>query len=160
MGKSLILYYSLEGSTEKIASSLAKKIGADIERVKPIKDIPNKGFSRYLLGGFQVISKKRPKLNPLKLNPNDYDTIIIGSPIWASNITPAISSLLESNLLNKKNIAVFYTFKGGDKDAGIKIKKCVEKNNSLLSILPCLSVETDLKNQQKKVYEWAEKLIM
>lgn len=159
MGKSLILYYTLDGNTEKIATYLSTKIEADIERIKPIKDIKTKGFLKYLVAGFEVISKKRPELIPLKIDLNNYDTIFIGSPIWASNMTPAISSLLESNLIKNKNIAFFYTFEGGAKGIEVKIKESVELNNSLLSICSFRSVNKDLNNQQQKALDWTREII-
>ncbi|MCK9191429.1 MAG: hypothetical protein M0P10_07785 [Sphaerochaetaceae bacterium] len=44
MDKTLVLYYSLEGSTEKIAKYLAEELNLDIERVRPKKEIKSKSF--------------------------------------------------------------------------------------------------------------------
>lgn len=159
MGKTLILYYSLDGSTKKIAAHLAEKLNADIERIRPVKDIKVKGFLKYVVGGGMVTTKRKPKLIPLKLNPEEYDTIFIGSPIWAGYITPSISTLLEKGLIKNKKVAIFYTYKGGNKTTDLNLKQCVEKNNTLLSIFSCLNVDTDLNNQQKKSVKWGIDLI-
>ncbi len=157
MKKVLILYYSFEGNTEKIASYLSEKMEADLEKVRPIKDLKAKGFLKYVIGGFLAISKNKPKLNPLKFNPNDYDLIIIGSPIWASRISPAIFSLLKRDIIKDKKVGFFYTYLGGNKETDNLIIDCVEQKNKLLSIHPCLlSVNENYENQKEKILKWAK----
>jgi flavodoxin len=159
MDKTLILYYSLEENTEKIASHLAKELNVDIERITPVKDIKTKGFSKYLTGGFQASFKIKPKLNPIQKNLDQYSNVIIGTPVWAGTMSPSIYSLLEKGLIKDKNIAFFYTFKGGDKKTRDIIRKSVTKYNKLISIHSCLSVDQDLDNQKDKALNWAKDLL-
>jgi len=156
MKKVLILYYSFEGNTEKIASYLSEKMDADIEKVSPIKEIKAKSFIKYIIGSFLSISKNKPKLNPLKFNPNDYDTIIIGSPIWAGRISPTIFSLLKSDIIKDKKVGVFYTYSGENKKTDNLIIDCVEPKNKLLSIYPSLAVNKNYENQKDKALKWAK----
>lgn len=62
MSKVLILYYSFEGSTKKIAEYLANNLQVDIKRVEPVNELKSKGFSKFLWGGSQVIMKKTPEI--------------------------------------------------------------------------------------------------
>ncbi|KOA18696.1 flavodoxin [Clostridium homopropionicum DSM 5847] len=75
MSKILVLYYSFEGSTKKIAEIIAKNIDAKLEEVKPVNELKSKGFSKFIWGGSQVIIGKKPKLLPIGVNLDDYDTM-------------------------------------------------------------------------------------
>ena len=39
-GKSLVLYYSLTGTTERVARQIQQETGADILKVEPVKEYP------------------------------------------------------------------------------------------------------------------------
>lgn len=156
MDKTLVLYYSLEGSTEKIAKYLAEELNLDIERVRPKKEIKSKGFFKYVIGGYQATAKRKPKLNPLAHNLDDYSTIIIGSPVWAGGVSSPIYSLLKANNIKNKKIGMFYTCEGGNKKTDDLIKNLVSENNSLISICSLKAVSKDLKNQKAKALDWAK----
>lgn len=159
MSKSIILFYSFEGSTKKIAEYLSEELKLPCEQVKPINELKSKGFSKYPLGGGQVIMKKKPELEPILADLNEYDTIFIGSPIWAGSFTPAIRTLLETGILKDKNIAFFYTSLGGPGKAESKIKYLVEIDNKLLSLYGLVNVKDDFEKLKLEVLEWAKNII-
>ncbi|MEI6835697.1 MAG: flavodoxin [Candidatus Falkowbacteria bacterium] len=105
--KSIIIYYSLDGNVKLLSETMAQEIGADILPLQLKRAIKTGTFMKYFWGGRQVIMKSTPELEALTLNPNDYDLIIIGTPVWASNYTPAIRSFLLNNQLSHKKIALF-----------------------------------------------------
>ena len=49
--KALIVYYSLNGNTEYVATQLAPLLNADTLRVNPIKEYPSSGFKKFLWAG-------------------------------------------------------------------------------------------------------------
>jgi flavodoxin len=65
MPKALVVYYSLEGNTRFIAENIAAEIGADIFALKTKKKLPG-GFLKYIIGGFQAVSKKTPEILPIE----------------------------------------------------------------------------------------------
>lgn len=105
--KTLIIYYSFSGNVKFIAETMAKEIGADLLELKPEKEIKTKGFLKYFWGGRQVMMKIAPKLLPLSKNPDDYDLLIIGTPVWAWNYCPPIRSFLNQVKLRNKKIGLF-----------------------------------------------------
>lgn len=159
MKKILIVYYSFEGNTEFIAEAIASEIGADIERLKPVKDLKSKGFSKFVWGGRQVAMKKKPELEPLDKNPDDYDVLIIGTPVWASTFTPAIRSFLASYPLKGKKIALFCTHQGGPKNTLDNLEAALEGN----TIIGRLDLPHVLKRgpEQKKAdaIKWARGIL-
>lgn len=110
--KKLIVFYSFEGNTKLMAEAMAETIGADLLEIRPKKELKSKGFSKYLWGGSQVFMKKKPELMPLEVNPEDYDLIIIGTPVWAWTYTPPIATLL-STVSFKGKIIGLYSCHGG-----------------------------------------------
>ena len=47
---SLVVYYSLEGSTRLIAENVAGVLGADILELKPLKDLDPNSSLKYFWG--------------------------------------------------------------------------------------------------------------
>ncbi|MGA1820844.1 MAG: flavodoxin family protein [Thermoplasmatota archaeon] len=111
--KKLVVFYSNEGNTRLLAEDIAISIGADIMEIKPEKDFKPKGFMRYFLGGWQAIRGFKPPLKPLHRNPEEYEVIFVGTPIWAGRQTPAIKTFLEDHLPEGKKVAFFCTHTGG-----------------------------------------------
>lgn len=159
MSKTMILYYSYEGSTKKIAEYLAEYMKLDIERIKPVKEMKTKGFGKFIWGGGQVVMKRKPEIEKLKVNIDEYDQVLIGSPIWAGTFAPPIYTLLESGMLKNKRIGYFYCHQGGDKHAAAKARESVEKYNSFLSACSCLNVETDFDTVKIQALNWAKDIL-
>lgn len=114
--KSIIVYYSLEGSTKRIAERLAEELKAELLELKPVKNVKPNG-TKFLRGGFQVTFGICPKLEDYSFNIADYDRVIIGTPIWAGTFAPAVKTFLKENELNYKVSAVF-TLSGSGKSEG------------------------------------------
>lgn len=120
--KTLVIYYSFEGNTEYAAKELAKKLGADIQRIEPVNELKSKGFYKYIWGGRQAVMKKKPEIISLDKNPQDYDIVVIGSPVWASTYAPPIRSLLDRYPIEDKKIGLFMCHDGGPGKAMERLK--------------------------------------
>ena len=119
--KAVIIYYSLEGNTDSIALKIAQKTGADIVRLVPQKEFPKGNFKKFLLGGKSAVFNEKPKLANKEINLSLYDTIIIGTPIWAGTFAPPIMTFLNDYKFQDKNIFLFACHSGGG------AQKCFEK---------------------------------
>jgi flavodoxin len=153
----LVVYYSFEGNTRFIAEVIAKELGADIQELKPVKDLKSKGFSKYIWGGRQVMTKKAPELQPLEKKPEDYDTIIIGTPVWAYTFAPALRTFFASHKLEGKKVALFMCHGGGPKEAMAKFETEVSGCTVIgkLDLNNVLDEETEQKKQI--TLEWVRK---
>ncbi|HPF17383.1 MAG TPA: flavodoxin [Thermotogota bacterium] len=158
MGKILVLYYSYEGHTKKIAEVIAKELSADIEGIKPIKEMKSKGFGKFLWGGGQVVMKKKPELKPMNVNPDDYDLIFIGTPVWAFTYAPPVKTILETGILRDKKIAFFYTHEGGEGKTEENAKAVIEKSNTYLGGFSCVNVEKDYEALKPELIQWVNKM--
>ena len=85
--KYLVAYYSRTGNTKQLAHQIAEALSADIDEI--IDKKKRKGVGGWLSAGRDATGKRDTEITAIK-NPLDYDVVIVGSPVWGSNLTPAI----------------------------------------------------------------------
>lgn len=105
--KILIAYYSKTGHTERVAKDLAMVLNADLEKIIDQKN--RHGLFGYLLGGRDAMKKRLTKIEAPIKDPSIYDLVIIGTPIWGWNITPAVRTYLRDHREVIKRLAFFET---------------------------------------------------
>ncbi len=105
--RALVVFYSREGHTKSVAQQLAKKFKADIEEIIDLKK--RVGPIAVSAAGKDAVAGNLTKIKPLKLNPKDYDIILIGTPSWFGNVTPAIRTFVKENNVSGKRIGIFGT---------------------------------------------------
>ena len=127
--KALIVYYSMSGNVKQVAESISKITGADLLALHPVKAYPDKGAKKYLWGGRSALMGSKPKLQPAIFNADKYDTVIFGTPVWASSFAPPLRTFIEDNreALAGKKMSAFVCYMGsGDKRALSKLKKLLQ----------------------------------
>jgi flavodoxin len=110
--KTLIVYYSRTNTTKELTNYLAKKLKCDIEELVDLKN--RSGAIGFTLSIKDAVFKKQTKLKKYSKDLSKYDYIIIGTPVWAGNITPAIRTFLIENKDKIKTCSFFCTLGGKD----------------------------------------------
>ncbi|PAB60554.1 flavodoxin family protein [Anaeromicrobium sediminis] len=151
--KKLVVFYSFEGNTKYIAEGIAKEVGADLLELKPLEEPKKSGFMKYFWGGKQVMTKKIPELESIDKNPNDYDLIYMGTPVWAWSYAPAFRAFLSKVNIKNKNIALFCCHGGGKGKVFERFKEDLGENKYLGQI----DFQDPLKNNKDKDLEEAKK---
>lgn len=124
--KVLVVYYSRSGITREAAVKLSAELKCDIEEIYDTSN--RKGILGFLKSGRDAMKERATVIKELKYNPRNYDIIIIGTPVWASNMTPAVRTYIIQNMENIKCAAFFCTFGGsGDKKTLNKMKELYGK---------------------------------
>ncbi|MBR1471390.1 MAG: flavodoxin [Lachnospiraceae bacterium] len=126
--KTLVVYFSLEGNTEYVANRIKEKTGSDLLKLIPKKAYHDKGFAKFFWGGKSAVMAEKPELEPYDVHLSEYDRIIFGFPVWASNFTPPIRTFVEDNRsgLNGKKVAAFACQSGsGAEKALVKLAKTI-----------------------------------
>jgi len=116
--KILVVYYSRTGVTKKIADYVAKKISAEIEEIKDT--ISRAGALGYMMAGRDATLRRLTKLETPKLNPSDFDLVIIGTPIWSWNMSTPVRTYLEEYKNQFKQAAFFCTMGGSGDERAFK----------------------------------------
>ncbi len=160
--KKAVIYYSMSGNTEYVAKIVSEKIGADLIEIKPKKTYPDKGFKKFLWGGKSAIMGEKPKLKPYNFNYLDYDLIVFGTPIWASNITPPIRSFVAENFddIQDKRIAVFVCYSGGGAEKAIdKFKRELQISDFEAELILIDPKDKEKPENMNKIEEFCSKII-
>jgi flavodoxin len=130
--KSLVIFYSLTGKTRLVSQTIAEALNAELVEIEEVKP-RRRGFVTYLTGGFAAITNKGSQIRPVNVSWNQYDTIFIGSPVWASRPTPAINSLIYANDFKSQSIVPFFTMGGDNSDKALEnITAKIERNQGKL----------------------------
>ena len=110
--KKLVVFYSYTGHTKMIAENIQRKLNCDILEIKPVK--PYSTDYQTVVDEEQNNSSacKTPDIQKIDKNINEYDEIIIGTPVWWYTIAPVIRTFLTQNDLSNKTIKPFATNAG------------------------------------------------
>ena len=113
--KKVFIYYSLTGNGDEIAKILENK-KYDIRKVETNEILPKNFILRILTGGYKAMIKYEDKLIDFDSDIEDYDEIIIGSPIWNNRLSSPINTVLKELKLNNKKITFYYLTYNLDKE--------------------------------------------
>ena len=104
--KTILVYYSRTWITRKVAEYIQQLINCDIEE---IIDKKNRSWILwYLWAGKDAALKKLTEINDTKLNLSDYDTLIIGTPVWDFTMSSGIRTYIQQNKKKLPSKIIFY----------------------------------------------------
>jgi len=104
--KVLTVYYSRSGNTERLAQEIATRMGADIDRIVDRKD-RGRTFNGWLIAGKDASQKMETDI-VFDKDPDEYDLVIVGTPVWAWTMSPAVRTYLGQHPFKK--VAFFCTY--------------------------------------------------
>ncbi len=107
--KKLVVYYSFGGNTRTVARKIARALDADLAEIRTVKVYPDDYDVLVGLGKREVESGYVPQLYPLPVNAQEYDTIILGTPVWWYTFAPAVKSFMKSVDWKGKTVYPFAT---------------------------------------------------
>lgn len=122
----LIVYYSRTNNTKEVAELIAEENNAELLEIKDEKS--RSGPIGFLVGCVDSFRGKKTGIDYEKNDLSHYDTIYIGTPVWASKPTPAIVRFIEENDFTGTNVITFATFMGSGGETTI-----TSMNNSIKS---------------------------
>lgn len=112
--KTLIVYYSYTNNVERIVTELRSQIEADVVEIEPAEKGLDYAANNYAIGSTLISAiRNNPgdassysAIDPVNVNLADYDCIIIGAPLWWSNMAAPLQTYLFHNgsqMAEKKN---------------------------------------------------------
>ncbi len=110
--KTLVIYFSCTGTTELVAEYITEILGADSYQIVPEDPYTEADLAYYTNGRAdqeQNDPDVRPAISSGVENMDEYDTIILGYPIWHGQAPRIISTFLESYDFSWKTIVPFCT---------------------------------------------------
>ena len=105
--RTLVVYFSLSGTTRKLAKIIAKELSADEEEVVDLT--PRQGFLGYCRSLIEARWQLPPKIALAKHIPSSYDLVVIGTPVWAWSVSSPVRAYLLAHKASPPNVAFFCT---------------------------------------------------
>lgn len=155
--KTLIVYYSYLGNTKSIAEMIQKKTGADILRIETVVPYDNDYNKVVDQGQSEVNRGYCPKIKPLNIDPGQYDTIILGTPVWWYTFAPAMHTFLKTQDWKGKTIYPFAT-NGGWIGHTFKDIKDACTGAEVKSGMNIKFDEATLRTSVKDIENWIDKI--
>lgn len=107
--KSIILYYSRSGNTEKVA----KQIQQDMD-CQSIKIVPEKAYGNYISSCLRVTGERSAKVTPAFVTEipdlTSYDVIFLGYPVWMQDVPAFVAEFVRRCDVSGKTVIPFVTY--------------------------------------------------
>ena len=146
--KALVVFYSRTGNTKKVAADIAAALNADVEQIVDKKD--RSGVMGWVKSGKDASQEKLADIVTVKYDPSKYEMVILGTPIWAGNMTPALRTYITNNKQSFKSISAFTTSGGSKPDKTIqKIETLAGKK----AVSASGFFAGEIKNKDPKAYQ-------
>ena len=109
----LVVYFSRTGTTQRVAETIAKALGADIEAIHEPAD--RRGIRGYARSALDASMSRWVPIAPLGHDPTSYDLIVVGSPVWVASLSAPVRAFLARYAQRLSKLAFFLT-RGGSGD--------------------------------------------
>lgn len=119
-GKTLVVYYSASGNTERVAKDIAEATGADLFEIEPVE--PYTDADLNWTNSDSRVSREHEDETlrnvPLKTTEaadwDSYDTVFIGYPIWWGIAAWPVDNFVKENDFSGKTVIPFATSSSSD----------------------------------------------
>lgn len=100
--KTLVVYYSYTNNVQRIVTELCSQIEADVVRVEPAEKGLDYAANNYAIGSALISAIRNnpdnpdsyPAIDPVNVDFDEYDTVIIGAPLWWSSMAAPMQTFL------------------------------------------------------------------
>lgn len=166
-GKTLIVYYSFTNNVHTIVTDLQTQIEADAVRIEPAEEGLDYAANNYAIGSalIQAIrnnpndSASYPEIKPVEVNIADYDRIIVGAPLWWSNMAAPLQTFLfhHGDEMKGKDIGlIISSSSSGISGVEADAKRLIPEGNFLEPSLWIRSSQTS--NCHSLIADWLNKI--
>lgn len=105
--KILVVYFSWSGNTEEMASYIAEQTEGDLLEIEPKVAYPTDYNETGDIAKVERDENARPEIANLPASIDEYDTLLIGYPIWWHTAPMIIGTFLENYDLTGKEVYPF-----------------------------------------------------
>ena len=155
--KSIIIYYSYLGNTERIAKLIHKETGADLLRIETVTPYSTNYYQVVHQGQDEVNRGYFPEIIPVTIDWDQYDTVILGTPVWWYTFAPAVHTFLKSQNWAGKTVYPFATNGGWIGHTFEDIKKACG-GADVKSGMNIRFDESTLRTSMKDIESWIGKI--
>lgn len=161
--KTLVIYYSYTNNVERIVNELKTQIECDVVEIEPAEKRLDYAANNYAIGSSQIAAIRNnpadassyPDIDPVDVNLDEYDTVIIGAPLWWSQMAAPLQTYLFHNgaKMTAKNIGLIVSsVSSGISGVVADAKRLIPEGNFLEPNLWIRSSQTS--NSHALIEQW------
>lgn len=151
-GKILVVYFSRTGNTKYIAEYIKGITKADIFEIVTVNPYPTEYRATTEQATKELNENYLPELKAKVQNFGDYDTIILGYPIWWGTIPQAVKKFILDNNFSGKTIAPFCTHGGSGLSRSVTDIKKIATNAVVTDAFSVRGAAA--RNSQNEINAW------
>lgn len=159
--RTAIVFYSMSGNVKQTAEKIAQAVSADLIELTPKKRYPDKGFRKFFWGGKSAAMCETPRLEDYSFDPDKYDSVVIGFPVWAGTLAPPIRTFVNDNraALAGKRISAFACMSGNGAERAFEKLRSYMAVDSIYAKLILIDPKTKPSVENDgKIAEFCEKI--
>ena len=166
-GKTLIVYYSFTNNGHTIVTDLQTQIEADAVRIEPAEEGLDYAANNYAIGSALIQAIRNnpndessyPAIKSVDVNIADYDRIIIGAPLWWSNMAAPLQTYLfqhGSEMKGKSIGLIVSSASSGISGVESDVRRLIPEGNFLIPSLWIRSGQTS--NCHSMIADWLSQI--
>ena len=158
--KTIIIYYGYGKHTRMIVERIKEELECDILEIKPKVPYSNDYQKVVDETTDNLQTKDTPEIENIDINLDEYDRVILGTPVWWYTITPPIRTFLSKYDLSGKRVYPFATNAGW---LGSTFEEIKELCNGIVENEMSIKFTTDhsenkLVTSNKEIEDWIQSL--
>ncbi len=161
--KTLVVYYSYTNNVERIVKELASRIECDVVEIEPAEKGLDYAANGYEIGSALISAIRNhpddassyPAIDPVDVDLSKYDTIIIGAPLWWSQMAAPLQTFLFNHgaeMAGKRIGLIVSSHSSGISGVVSDAKRLIPDGEFLEPALWIRSAETS--NCSSKIAQW------
>jgi flavodoxin len=122
MARTLVVYFSRSGYTRRLAEEIARRTEAELEAIEGVTE--RAGPLGYLRCAWEALTKRPAEIRAPAHAAADFDVVILGTPVWAGNISSPMRAYIAAQGKKCRQVAFFCT-QGGS--GGEKVQEAMAR---------------------------------
>lgn len=158
--KVLVVYFSLTGNTNNVAKIMVDSTKGEVFEIEPDFDYSQVQSRTEMedLGKQQVEEGFKPELKNPVTDIDDYDLILVGSPVWWYSVSPPVMSFLSQYDFTGKKVAPFCTCGSDAGDFFTQFEETIPDAEVLKGLTLTEYELRDDEGAKKKIETWLNDL--
>lgn len=103
----VVVYFSRDGHTRRLAREIADACGAELDEITETGQ--RQGLWGYVRSALEAVLGLCPDLEPASNPTGPHDLVVIGTPIWVWNLSSPVRSYIETHRASLGRVAFFCT---------------------------------------------------
>jgi menaquinone-dependent protoporphyrinogen IX oxidase len=105
--RTLVVFFSRNGRTGRIAQALAERLHADVEEIQAVQS--REGLLGYAQSALEAMATLAPAIAAPRHDSAGYELVVIGSPVWCWSLSSPVRTWLLQAALPHARVAFFCT---------------------------------------------------